>query len=358
MAGDVVDARPSGAAALGLAGRRLDGVVAVLSALLIAGVAWDFQRHAEGISFAEEGFLTVQHAFFYSMFLAIAAVIGAATVANRRAGARWLDAVPPGYGWGVVGVLIFGFGGVGDVLWHSAFGFEQGLEGLVSPSHLALALGATVFLASPLRAAWYREGGPEGLETLSVVLSASLVFTLLSLFGAFVNPLPEPVATVGPPTGTVWAVATLVVYPLLFVGGGLVLLQRFDLPPGALTVAFAIPALASAVPFGRGGYAAAALAAGLVADAVASWRRPRREETVAVRLFGLLVPLAFTGAFLALVELDAGVVWTTHVWAGAVALAGLAGVLLTYAVAPPATPGEAREPPGSRDGERPGERAE
>ena len=87
-----------------LAGWRLDAVVTTLAALLVAGVAWDFRTHASGISFAEEGFLTAPHVFFYSMFLLIAAVIGAATYRNRMHGSAWNEAVPEGYALGVLGV--------------------------------------------------------------------------------------------------------------------------------------------------------------------------------------------------------------------------------------------------------------
>ena len=48
---------------------------------------------------------------------------------------------------GVLGAVIFGIGGGLDLLWHTFLGIEQGVEPLVSPSHLMLFLGAFLMLA-------------------------------------------------------------------------------------------------------------------------------------------------------------------------------------------------------------------
>jgi hypothetical protein len=54
---------------------------------------------------------------------------------NRAKGDAWGRTLPPGYGLSFVGVLMFGAGGMSDVLWHRLFGVEQSLEALYSPSH-------------------------------------------------------------------------------------------------------------------------------------------------------------------------------------------------------------------------------
>ena len=41
---------------------------------------------------------------------------------------------------GILGAVIFGIGGGLDLLWHTFLGIEQGVEPLVSPSHLMLFL--------------------------------------------------------------------------------------------------------------------------------------------------------------------------------------------------------------------------
>ena len=38
------------------------------------------------------------------------------------------------------------------MLWHIVFGIEEGVEGLIGPSHLVLALGGSLMITGPLRA--------------------------------------------------------------------------------------------------------------------------------------------------------------------------------------------------------------
>lgn len=318
-----------------LSGRRLDAVVATLSALMVTGVALDFRRHSEGISFAEEGFFTPEHVFFYSMFVGIAAVIGAATVLNRRDGAAWVEAVPDGYGWGVLGVLLFGAGGVADFGWHSTFGFEQGVEGLTSPSHLLLATGAVLFLASPLRAAGRREDA-GGVALVPALLSTSFALTVFALFTAYVNPLVNLFATADTGTARHLGVPAFLVFPALLVGTGLALARGFDLPPGALAATFAVPALASTALNGYFEFVVPAVLAGLAGDAVVRWRRPTPAHPTSLRAFGVAVPVTFGAAYFLTVAATRGIAWTVHVWTGAVVLAGMAGLLLTYVVVPDA----------------------
>ena len=339
MASDTAYPDRSSDAISWLDGWTLDGVVAVLSFLLMAGVAMDFRAHAHGISFEEEGFLTPEHTFFYSMFLGIAAVLFVATYRNRRAGATWASAVPDGYGWAVVGVLLFGVAGVGDFGWHSAFGFETGVEALTSPSHLGLATGAGLFLSSPLRAAWRRNERErlEGVAFVPVVLSAALMLTVFALFTTYVNPLINVF-----PTSAEWSsrnlgLASMLLFPVLLVGTGLTLVRRFDAPFGALAVTFLFPALASTVINDHFVLVVPAVVAGVTGDAISRRARPTDENPLALRGFGALVPATFAAAYFAVIEAVWGVAWTVHVWTGAVALAGLAGLLLTYAVLPDGT---------------------
>lgn len=42
------------------------------------------------------------------------------------------------------------------MLWHSRFGIEAGIEALLSPTHLVLALGGMLMVSGPLRAAGFR----------------------------------------------------------------------------------------------------------------------------------------------------------------------------------------------------------
>lgn len=320
-----------------LSGIRLDAVVAVLSALMVTGVALDFRAHAAGISFAEEGFLTPEHAFFYSMFLGIAVVISAATYRERRRGASWIAAVPNGYGWSIVGVVIFGLGGVGDLMWHSTFGFEESVEALVSPTHLMLATGATLFLASPLRAAWRRETEYAGHQALPAVISTALTLTIFVLFSVYANPIAWPAIWAEGQTAHQIGIVGFVVFSALLVGTALTIARGFDLPPGSFTLVFTVPTLAAVAFSNHWIFLISAVLTGLVADAIAQFSSPIPANLRTTRAFATLVPLVFAGSYVALASLVEPIAWTVHVWTGTIVIAGMTGLLVSYIAAPDAT---------------------
>ena len=318
----------------------LDAVFAVLSLLMVTGIALDARAHAQGISFAEEGFLTPEHAFFYSMFLVIAVLLAGVTFSNRREGKSFVEAVPTGYGVGVIGVLIFGFGGVGDFFWHSTFGFEQGVEALTSPSHISIATGGVLFLSSPLRAAWKRSGTPSSLSMGAALLSGLLAFALVGLFAGLINPIMRVAVFVEYPAAVQLGVAGFMTFPMLLVGVGLAMARRFELPFGSLTVVFLGPGLIGlAVNPEYAPLLLAFVAAGVVADALVHFAPPTPGRGLSLRLFGAAVPLAFAGTYFAVAAgvIPEPVVWSVHVWTGAVTLAALGGVIVTYIAVPDAT---------------------
>ena len=64
-------------------------------------------------------------------------------------GNRWLQAIPDGYELSVLGLVIFGISGIGDLTWHLLLGIERSTEALLSPTHLGLALGIGLALTGP-----------------------------------------------------------------------------------------------------------------------------------------------------------------------------------------------------------------
>src|SRR5437867_12449074 len=102
-----------------------DHLLTVLfGAWLMVGLFVDGWAHS---NLAElETFFTPWHALFYSGFGATAAWI---VWCVRREGA-----LPRGYAPAVVGVLSFGVGGVGHLVWHTLFGIERDAEALLGPT--------------------------------------------------------------------------------------------------------------------------------------------------------------------------------------------------------------------------------
>lgn len=319
-----------------LEGWRLDVAFSVLALWMTVGVTLDFRVHSQGISFAEEGFFTTSHVVFYTAFLAIALLLGATTYAERRRGADWVAAIPDGYRLGLLGVFLFALGGPGDFLWHNTFGFEQGVEALTSPTHLLLATGAGLFLTSPLRAAWHREVDDTLRAQFPAFVSATLMLTVIAFFTLYGNPLANPLAGYSTEYGgRALGVLSIVTFGAIVTGFALVLLRGFRLAPGAFTLSLGGSGTAISAVGGTFQFVPSMVLTGLVADVLVRALRPDPGK-FAWRTFAVAVPLTFAGSYIATVELTTGIVWSTHVWAGAVASAGLAGLLVSYVATPSA----------------------
>ncbi|MHA0034585.1 hypothetical protein ACXXDK_06500 [Deinococcus sp. PESE-38] len=125
----------------------------LLGTWLLVGMFVDGWAHNQ---FGEtlETFFTPWHALFYSGFLAVAGWCLFLAAQGWQRGLRGLRAFPEGYHLAALGVPVFGLGGIGDLIWHTVFGIEVGIEALLSPTHLMLFMGGVLIVASPLNAVW------------------------------------------------------------------------------------------------------------------------------------------------------------------------------------------------------------
>lgn len=332
-----------------LEGWRLDVAFTVLTVWLIGGTTWDFYHHASGISFEEEGFLTEPHLTFYSAFLFIVGLAAAATVVNRRDGADWRAAIPPGYRYGALGMVLFAVGAPADFLWHSTFGAEQGTEVLTSPTHLLLATGVALFVSSPLRAMWFRGVEKSLVRQLPLLFSAGFVTTTITSFGLYGNPMTSPIANnagIGGAIAEGHGVLQVATFSAVLVGISLLLARRFDLQFGAFLVLFTLIGLPDTA--GRGFVLLPALmVAGLVADILSHVLEPGSGEALPFRTFAAAVPLTTFAGYFAIHHAVWGIEWSTHLWAGAIVVGAAAGILVSYLVQPysGAQPGDQERAP-------------
>lgn len=316
-----------------LAGPRLDWAFTGLALWMIGGIAWDFHVHAGGISFAEEGFFTPSHLTFYSAFVVIAGLLAVATVANYRRGDPLLAAIPTGYRLGVLGAGLFVLGGPADVLWHTAFGFEVGVEALTSPSHLFLVVGATLFLSSPLRAAWVRREPPGGIGQVPLLISATFVAVGVSFFTIYQNPLIQPLGAPGGPSpdhsflGVLWFAAIVAALALSLV-------RRFELARGAFTLVLGVLGLLVTAVIPSFEFLPAMVVTGIVTDGLYYMVRDRWPTARVVRVLGAAVPAVLFTAYFTTVWRLYGLGWSLHVWTGGIVSAGLVGLLVSYVVLP------------------------
>ncbi len=306
---------------------------------LTLGLFIDGYAHANIIDTATEDFFTPWHGIFYSGFMFTAGWISWLMYRRRQPGPlrAW---IPEGYGWAVVGLIVFAIGGVGDMIWHTIFGVEVGIDALLSPTHLLLLFGLIVLLAAPMRATI----GTDGPVWIAVASMTSLVL-LASFFTTFAHPLSNT-WTFGLPARNddiwaAWTVAGIIVSTLIMGASALYLLQRFDkLPFGFLTVMWAVPAVGEAYSLGStpGAAIVGGVVGGLVADGLfaATSTRPLRQRA----------GLALSGGIVALWSAwtVAGYLWgpngfelETEIWSGQIALSGLVMVALTMLAFPTST---------------------
>jgi hypothetical protein len=341
---------------------REDLVTVLLATWLIAGLGLDGWAHNQ-LEGRLESFFTPWHGVFYSGFAATALWV-LWLVQTRRADHRtWTKAVPRGYGLGVVGVAVFAVGGVGDLLWHQAFGIETGIAALLSPTHLLLFTGIALILLAPFRAAWSSPEPPSAalLGLVPALLSVTLLTALVAFFFQYSSlfaidlafSASEPARSSqgqAPQLAGVldaWAqdlqikgIMAALFTGLLLVAPVLLMLRRWRLPVGAATILFLVVAtlILAMEGFEAWENLLAAAAAGVAVDAAIARLRPSPDRVGAFRAVGSLVPMAVIGCtFLAAVwRLRLG--WPAELWTGTLLFGGLAGYALAYLMQPTPVP--------------------
>ena len=325
-------------------GAGFDWLMAGLGAWLIGGLYLDGWAHIH--TPALETFFTQWHAVLYSGYLAGAMALVVTFIRNRRRGAPRARALPSGYRPSLAGAFIFFFGGVADMLWHVTFGIEKGLEGLISPSHLALALGGGLMVTGPLRAGLARPGDAtqRWLAQIPMVLSLTTFLSLLTFFTEYVSPHGTTWIAETPRAGRevflTAGMAGFLIQPAILMGLVLFVLRRRPLPLGSLTIVLSVNGALMALihdKFLRTGpypLLGAAVLAGFVSD-VLLWRlRPSPDRPRAFRTVAFAVPAIQYLLYVVAVMRWAHVVWSVHLWTGAVVIAGGVGWLLSYLVLP------------------------
>jgi hypothetical protein len=341
--------------------RRQDLVTVLLATWLIGGLGLDGWAHNQ-LEGGPESFFTPWHAVFYSGFAATALWVLWMVQTRRAEHVTWTQAVPRGYGLGLVGVAVFAVGGVGDLLWHQVFGIETGIAALLSPTHLLLFTGIALILLAPFRAAWSSPDPPPAglLGVLAALLSITLLTALVAFFFGYSSLFAIDLAFPSGPVSVAQDQAPQLVgdvdawvqdlqikgimaalsTSLLLAAPLLLMLRRWRLPFGAATILFMVVAtiIVALDNFQAWENLLAAAAAGVAADTAIARLRPSPDRVGAFRAVGSLVPMAVIGCtFLAAVwRLRLG--WPAELWTGTLLFGGLAGYALAYLMQPPPVP--------------------
>lgn len=317
--------------AASLSGLRLDATVTGILLWTIGGVVLDVRSHVEGFNFAEEGFLTLEHAVFYAGYLALAGVVVAASYRCARDGEPLRTAVPDGYRLGVVGLVLFALGGPADAVWHATFGAEANVEALVSPTHLLLATGGFLFGTAPLRATLAR-GGERGVRQLPALVSGFVGLTIVAVFSLYAQPaFFLPGATAGESAGH--GVTSILWQSALVAGTVAYVTSRLRPVPGAFTLLVGGAGGVLAFIGGHPQFAVPYLVTGVAIDVAVGTGRATasRRRIVALATGG---PALLVAAYVVALFSTVGVAWTVHLWVGAIYLAGCVGALVGVLATP------------------------
>ena len=134
--------------------------------------------------------LSPYHIPFYGGLLALAVLFAIRARRAVRAGRRWHQAFPPGYGVLGAGTLVFLAWPIVDIGWREGIGVpDSGIESMFAPSRLLLPLGAILISSGPLRAALRSPGNRRA--RWPVVISAGFVYLALGSLGAL-QPAQQP----------------------------------------------------------------------------------------------------------------------------------------------------------------------
>jgi hypothetical protein len=319
-------------------------VTMLLGLWLIGGLFLDGSAHNQRGD-TIESFFTPWHAVFYSGFAAVAAWCGWLASRGWQRGRRGLAAFPDGYALAALGVPLFGVSGVGDLIWHTLLGIEVGIEALLSPTHLGLFTGAVLILAAPLNAVWRAPLGRSApgvarwVAALSVTsLLATVAFMHMYMWGLLM--VPQGLGWVQ----TRGELSAVLLTSLIQTAPVLLLLFRFTLPFGAVTVMYGVTNTGLALMLQPGDVRVPLLAAGcgLLADTLHAALRPSPTRVYHLRAFAFLLPLCVWVPYLGgAVKLGLSNL-SLELWLGVAVMAGLGGVGLSVLLMPPALPAGAR----------------
>ena len=304
-----------------------------------------------------ETFFEWSHAVLYAGLLASFIFTGIALVRFHRQGYPWNRALPAGYDWTLIGLVVFLAGGILDMIKHTLWGFEQGFDALLSVTHLAIGAGILLMIAGPIRSAILRERQPQTLvQQLPMLLSLASLMELIHWGTQFVyqseaERMNAPLDPALFPHDTFTLLSLLyykqgigllavIVQSLLLAGPACYLARRIRPARGAFVVLFVTGNLFIALAHSNYiGQFIAVIAASLIAGALGDWLAPRPGATAARwGLAAFVMPASYWTVMLAVLALTMnGIWWSPDVITGSVVMAGAAGLFVNM-LSSPASP--------------------
>ena len=340
---DVVVGKRGVAAARPFSLWREDMITALCATSLMIGLFIDGWNHINLQNGALGSFFTPWHGMLYAGFTATATWVMTRNphiYHSRKHQAKpelhFVLGVPLRYPFALVGIAVATVGLVGDAIWHTALGEEQGVARVISPFHLLLFSGACLLIAAPFRSGWYASTIYPAIGTFRQIFPPLLSLTLVAALAAFmfqwlsafldwtpslqIDRVPTALGEQERVQGTVEfaGVARILVTNVILIMPVFLALRRWRLPMGSVTFLFTTVAVSMAAlsEFRLGATIIAAFAGGLAADIVIKRLRPSPARPLAYRLIATLVPLATWSTYFLVIWLAYDIVWPFDLWLG------------------------------------------
>jgi hypothetical protein len=186
-----------------------------------------------------------------------------------------------------------------------------------------------------------------------VVIASMLlsIFTFWSLFDdLFTNRYatgagPDPVLGENPTLIMELGVFSVLYRSAVMAGVILLLVRRFELPRGALTLMIGLNGAFLLFMLAPGNHSfVMPLLAGVLADVLYAALRPSLTRRLQLRVFAFGVPSIFWAIYFMERRLRGGVWWPVHVWTGAIVMAGGVGLVISFVVLPLLVPAQPAGP--------------
>lgn len=325
--------------------------LSAVSLIVVVGLAIDTRRHR--MSNRLDTFYTPAHGLVYAGWAACAVVVLQVVRTEMATGARRLDAVPQGFEPAAMGVLVFGIGGVGDLIWHTVFGIEQELKILFSPTHLLLMVAMLMVAFGTIRSAWMTADPPETRSTRRpavayrqfwpVALAAGSMMAVLVVFLQYASPYEAPIFSTAAPFAalqtvleTLGSLGVMVTTTTLF-GIALLLARRWVLPFATFCTAFGVVAMTVFIfmDFRPVRLLLSLLVGALACDVLAWGLRRVRDPRQSYRLLGAFAPPLVWSSYVLFSIADGPIAWSAEQWTGTIVWSGLIGLAFTALLLPP-----------------------
>ena len=311
-----------------------DWAMVVLSLWFVGGLFVDGWAHTHNK--VDQSFFTPWHAILYSGWAVTALFLVITALVHHHDGASWRESVPTGYFPALIGAGLFGIGGLSDMAWHIAFGIERGVEALLSPTHLVLAVSMGLVASGPLRTAWQRAYSGRVIDQLPMLLSVAFTLSVITFFVQSTHPVTQ-----------LWGLnllhsyrdddfaATALLLGMGVLTGATLFVLRYGRPmPGAFTLIYGVNALAMAFlndSFFPQKQVLAFVVAGALLDGLCMLLRPQPDKAWRWRMFAMCVPVALLGAYFVSLLLLSGISWRIHFWMGIIVMSSVLALIMSEA---------------------------